>query len=296
MNEIWMKKEQGLTLIEVIISIAIMGIIAVPLISLFFSSVETSLNSKDQMQAAMLAQKEIESIKGNDFLEFSNKYKEEFDENGNFKITSEKNEGVFKIITTIKGEEFFRFFEIWTMKIEFKNNQTTVYAYNRNGQSFKKTSFNNHSMDILKIKKEINYSQNGYQLSLYDDNNNLISDTTIEVTDTMPINIKIEINDENIFSKIIAENDCSLNPSNSQLQNQNSPLTLYIFRQNLSNNDYRQIEIEKKGNVALYDKLHLGYYPYRLYKVEVTIKKNDKILENLEGYKTFLKRDVDNDA
>lgn len=58
-----MRDSKGLTLIEVIVSVAILGIIIVPLSSLFTHSIKINLNSKDRMTANHVAQQYMEELK-----------------------------------------------------------------------------------------------------------------------------------------------------------------------------------------------------------------------------------------
>lgn len=54
--------KSGLTLVEVIISLAILGIIIIPLSSLFLNSVKNNVRSEDQLKANQLAQEKMEEI------------------------------------------------------------------------------------------------------------------------------------------------------------------------------------------------------------------------------------------
>ncbi|WMJ80843.1 type II secretion system protein [Clostridium sp. MB40-C1] len=61
-----MRKKKGFTLLEIVITLAILGIIIVPISNLVFTSVKTAKASEDKQKAANLAQKYIEQIKGGD--------------------------------------------------------------------------------------------------------------------------------------------------------------------------------------------------------------------------------------
>ncbi|PAB58506.1 type II secretion system protein [Anaeromicrobium sediminis] len=59
---------KGLTLVEVLVSIAILGIIITPLASLFVSSVRNNTNAQDRLIANQVAQRYMEQLIGKDTL------------------------------------------------------------------------------------------------------------------------------------------------------------------------------------------------------------------------------------
>lgn len=62
----WKLKEKGFTLIEVIISLAIFGILAIPLTCMLHFTMKTNQQSKEILIAGQLAQSNIERIKASD--------------------------------------------------------------------------------------------------------------------------------------------------------------------------------------------------------------------------------------
>lgn len=58
-----LKDRRGLTLIEIIVSIAILGMIVVPLSSMFTQSIKTNMSARARMTANQLAQKQMEELK-----------------------------------------------------------------------------------------------------------------------------------------------------------------------------------------------------------------------------------------
>ena len=59
----WKLKEKGFTLIEVIISLAIFGILAIPLTSMLYFTMKTNQQSKEIFIAGQLAQSYMERLK-----------------------------------------------------------------------------------------------------------------------------------------------------------------------------------------------------------------------------------------
>lgn len=56
----WIKKNDGLTLVEILVSLAILAIIITPLTSLFLNTVKINANAKRNMVASQLAQQHME--------------------------------------------------------------------------------------------------------------------------------------------------------------------------------------------------------------------------------------------
>ncbi len=63
-DRLWHNKK-GYTLIEVMVSLAILGLIVVPVANLFLSSVVNNRHARDEMEAGQLAQEVMESLKNN---------------------------------------------------------------------------------------------------------------------------------------------------------------------------------------------------------------------------------------
>lgn len=62
------KHKKGFTLIEVILSIAILGIIISPILSLTLSTVKINKQSDDKLKAISLGQKNLEEIKSSEYI------------------------------------------------------------------------------------------------------------------------------------------------------------------------------------------------------------------------------------
>ncbi|MDW5300401.1 MAG: type II secretion system protein [Sedimentibacter sp.] len=63
---------KGLTLIEIIITLAVLGIVIAPLMSMFITSQKINTESENEYNAIQLAQKYMEEIKGMDVLDTDN--------------------------------------------------------------------------------------------------------------------------------------------------------------------------------------------------------------------------------
>jgi prepilin-type N-terminal cleavage/methylation domain-containing protein len=68
------KNQLGFTLIEAIISIAIVGIVVAPISAIYFGSLQQSIEAKDKLRASELAQLYIENIKERSYDDFMDIY------------------------------------------------------------------------------------------------------------------------------------------------------------------------------------------------------------------------------
>ena len=111
------KSNKGLTLVELIVSLAILGIIIAPLSSFFVNTVKVNKDSENQMIANQLAQKYMEQLKFSDIIELTDEDEQEIKDNNypNFKITKKVQEhGTKKKLVKI------------TVKVEKKNSKSKV--------------------------------------------------------------------------------------------------------------------------------------------------------------------------
>lgn len=64
-----MRDNKGFTLLEIVITIGILGIIVIPIFSLFVNTAKTNAMAEDKIQATMIAQKYMEKIKSSKSIE-----------------------------------------------------------------------------------------------------------------------------------------------------------------------------------------------------------------------------------
>lgn len=101
-----LNNDRGLTLVEIIVSIAILGIIVAPLSSLFVNTVKNNAMAKDKMTASQLAQKTMEKI----MLDIKNNGRSPIDEipiddEGDYEIEAFVNAvTTYAVGTTTSGE------------------------------------------------------------------------------------------------------------------------------------------------------------------------------------------------
>ncbi|HHY90240.1 MAG TPA: hypothetical protein GX503_01115 [Clostridiales bacterium] len=283
MNRRIFQNNEGLTFIEAIISVAVIIIMSAPLLTLLLNAVKINLRTEEEMIATLLAQNEIEKIKGNEILWLGENQVEEKDEEGQIvKMMHTKNQNGFEVISTINAVKDFQFHESFIMKIKIADNQLEIYEYDETGEMLGKNVLKKN-IQFLKIQKETLGTQNHYRISLYCDNF-MVPIASLEKAG-VPANVKIEIHDIHRPFEIMGTN-----LDNDHLFKQDNLLNLYILRNSPAPAGISQQEIKTEGNVAVYDNLPIHFYRYRLYQIEITVKKENKVLETIKGYKTFLTR------
>lgn len=114
--------EQGLSLIEVIVSIAILGILIVPIFSLLNMNLRFNIKSREQFIATNLAASKIEELK---FLNNKNIGKEISYKNG-FTINSVKEIVDRKDIAEYDEEEILKLNDIYKIVVEVEKDDRVV--------------------------------------------------------------------------------------------------------------------------------------------------------------------------
>lgn len=264
------KVKKGMTLLEVIISLAILGIIITPIFSLTINTVKMNKKSDDKLKALAIAQEYMEYIKSPEHsLE---------DINNAENLPAQK--GGFKIVKTVEGVEKYRFTNGESDDIDIdsdmeilinKNNEVIV-----NGKSLGIASSQNNTLDIVNYKDgksshqqvKINLDKK-QDVKIIQEIRDLI--IKVELQGTLDINLNFtNQHNTNIIVYVIKDSDYSVNLEGD-----------YVEGNNVSGEDD-----EEEGNEALEN-------DYRLYKAKVEVWKigeeDDKPLQTLEGYKTIFK-------
>lgn len=264
------KIKKGMTLLELIISLAILGIIITPIFSLTINTVKMNKKSDDKLKALAIAQEYMEYIKSPEHsLE---------DINNAENLPAQKNG--FEIVKTIEGVEKYKFTHGESDDIDIdsdieilvnKNNEVIV-----NGKSLGVAGSQNNTLDIVNYK----------------DGNSSHQQVKINLGNKQHVEIIQEIRDLIIKVELQGTLDINLNFTNQH----NTNMIVYVIKDSgysvILKGDYVEggnisgDDDEEEDNEALENE-------YRLYKAKVEVWKigeeDDKPLQTLEGYKTIFK-------
>ncbi len=250
----WIKNQRGFTLVEIIISIAILGIIITPLSSLFVSSVNYNSKAKYKEIANHLAQKYMEKtmmMDKSEYITFGTQNATETVDGKSFNIQIDLSETVDTYI------------------LSKKNDSAVVPSYDATIDSSSGDIADGDTLDIEVVKTATNIQM--------DIKNHPITIASLILADA-PINIKVYCKDDKDFT---------LNIKN------NSGNRLNIYK-NYSATATNQVDINTLiGSVYVYENIYDDSVEdpnrNRVYKIKITVKNanNGEVLAQLVNFKTL---------
>lgn len=264
----FIKNKKGLTLIEIIISLAILSIIIAPILSLTLNSVKINKKSDEKMEALSLAQKKMEGIKSPKYIIDKSNYTQVGNE-----LTKNYDEGNYKITETLLipsqsqiVDEFSIISDNQTdIVVKFDGLNMGVYD-NSNGALIKDLGEIDNSSIV-----EVKCNNNMLVLGLDEDYKfNIATGSNFE------LRIKIYLSNINLKMNIINFSDSGKLKLNFIKQDESSQ---FSFNKFIGNVEYYSINPSNLPNNKG-DK-------YRLYEVKVKVEKigTSEILQELKGYK-----------
>lgn len=279
-----MRKSKGFTLIELIITIAMLGIIIIPLSSMVLTSVKFTKASSDKQRATNLAQKYMEQIKGSD-ASILNNTTLHYDE-GNFDVDCSIEpvtgyEFGGSSVSGANGSDSIGF----DYKILFKKGIGTVEFYkNTNIIPISQKNITNPNIDIHCTTSNIEFTLKDGETEIDKE----ITDRSNENEDGK-IKIRIDIlRDLSSILRISVDNESE------------DVLELYLVKAD-DVSDATKVMIGKHGGIIrqyndilkIEEDLSVSDEEpnKRLYKVTVEVKdkKTGETLSINKGYKTFFK-------
>lgn len=263
-----LKNRKGITLIEIIVTLAIVGIIVVPISTLFISTARTNKFAEDKMEATALAQNYMERVKASTDV---NVWDNIINTEGKFKVEIDINKySKYNFPQETSGDSIE-----YDYRIEVQNKDIKLYNSSENDLGVLATI--NSSLD-KDIEMKFTYEDNKVDFSVVQ---NDISIITESVGWTGDIKIKIDIVD-------------ILNVEIEGINESNDNMIFYIAKSNQGNIIYST----KEGKIRWYNNIALGSgnvsgnnisVDSRVYGVTVTVKKDGEILEQLKGTKSVLR-------
>lgn len=254
-----LKNNNGLTLIEVIVTIGILGIIITPVLTMFITTARTNKFSEMKMDATIIAQRVMENIKTSSDLD-------NIDLNPNFNgydVEITINETEYKFLDS-ESEQTPTDKINYDIKVVLDEDDNIASYYNFNDTDMLLFSSANPDIEFI-------YNNNNIQI------NHGANNTNVNVGSTGEIIFEL-FGDEDIF--VSGKNDET-----------NKTLTMYFMKSPNSDSDYsfhnQGGSIKVFNNIILNNNQDLNNS--RVYMIGIKVKDKDgKIIEETSGYKTFL--------
>lgn len=233
------KTKRGISLIEIVISIAILAIISIPISGMILTSVKTNKNSEDKQKAALLGQQILEEIRSTTIdiksdeiiLNTGVKLNKSFDEEHNKYIfnTSNLDEDYNGLRANVTLEQYsdLGLDEVTTQEnydleisIDKKN---TNFIISVNDEEVEINELDNIKILIINNQEDIQLNINGVFIRVFNKNMEPKSGY-----------INIKLNNDDLYSKLLIE----------VINNIEDSMTLYLDNTNTKDSDTKNISIE----------------------------------------------------
>lgn len=309
-----MKKntKKGITLIEIIITLAILSIIIIPLSNMVITSVRIEKSSSDKQQANALAQRVMEYVKSASFHKEDNRIKIDYS-NLDLDVISQKDHyGEFRK-SDDNGEYYVKVSseEEYEAKVSSPGNSDYADKWSHvNSKNHVEFIFNNNHVNIIKDKADdsqnasITISDTGITTSnlyikLVNKNSkkaieyklkqgeNELEDNAKEITisDSDDILVKVSLNNNSPNVVINVVNELSADKNRLKL----------FIEQKLASSQNKAVPkytVLSQGKVKTYTRMKVPSDNYgnvkKVYKFTVEVYKDEemkKLLQKIEGYK-----------
>lgn len=253
--------KKGMTLIEVIISVALLSILIVPLSGLVMSSLKNNISAEYRQKASYIGQKVLEELKAYDEITLSNtspRYLELLDGDRITQVSEGNFEGKFQ--RTIYGsilEAEGRDEDIYNVEVELKKDSNFQYD---NINNLDKNSNSDFRFKFLKVN-----NINKIQLVSDSNTNSVVADNDLI--------IELKKNSNNLELKLFNKNNITPIISSSKLDPVNNKIIL-----NLSSNYEKNTNIEIKNYLSESIEVHLIKQKNSIGKLNLTSSNGNIIL------------------
>lgn len=254
-----LKNKNGITLVELLITLAVLGIVIIPLSRLMINSVKINTDSRIFMEANYIAQTFMENWKAKNLTDLMNTEQLQSLNQGNA-ITLNENYSDYIVETKITPILLYSITDTNTytadalIKINETDNKLGIY----NGSGIILSEQNLLSAYDIYIEKSVNTNQIS------------ISGISIDGSNT-----------DNAILQIVCENqaDVMLNVYNRT----DKEAIIYVIKTKQAENSNISV-IAQAGNIKTENSV-VQPYNNNLYEIQITVKNNEKALTTLKGSK-----------
>lgn len=254
-------KEAGLTLIEVLITVSILGIIIIPLSSFFITSAKINKESEDKFKATLIAQNFMEDIKLSDSIMEGETQYNIADYSVIVNITNVSD------FSEYKRSSFYDTID-YDIKIQIdKNNENFISIYDKSDNLLAKDYIN------VQAKIDVEMIDSFIIVNIFE-NDTLLSTTNLENNE----------NEGSLILEMLGDMDFTVNSKNKT----ENDLILYFCKSDDSTSNYTFRNLG--GIVKRYENILILNNESEnnlkgLYQVDVEVKKDGTTLERITGYK-----------
>ncbi|WP_291651837.1 prepilin-type N-terminal cleavage/methylation domain-containing protein [Clostridium sp.] len=280
------KAKKGMTLIEVIISVALLSILIVPLSGLVMSSLKNNISAEYRQKASYVGQKVLEELKAYDEITIKDdtgrKYFELLDGDKIFKNASEDMfQGRFQrtIYGSISGTEG-REEEIYNVEVELKKDLNFQYEnvnnLDKNNNAAFVLNFIKDKSDNNKIKIQ-DSSENSYAISnelIMEMNKTSSSLIVYKKNESTPLVTVNKMNVDNNIIVLYIKEGFSQNVNIEFKNNTEETVEIHLIS---NDNNFSKFKIYSSiGDVILYEEKQIEENPVAdMYNYKVTVKDSE---------------------
>ncbi|WP_202710856.1 prepilin-type N-terminal cleavage/methylation domain-containing protein [Sporosalibacterium faouarense] len=267
---------KGITLIEIIVTIAILSIIIIPVFSMFLTTAKANRYSDDKMKSTIIGQKVMEDIKSSMVIEegTNNRNIDDYSVEINIEAVSDY---MFPE-ASLSGEADINDYDIRIVISEEDDSGSMNFNYDIYRNYPVDENLNNDSSFTNIIPSDeatINLKYDG-NIIIYDRPNKENS-VSFSITD-----------DPKIRLEVYRDTDITVNAENTVSSDE---LVIYMMKSSDSNAEYNLKN--RGGNIKTINNINISdgnNNEARVYKINIKVfsKQGEKI-EEITGYKTFLK-------
>lgn len=233
------KRKKGISLIEILISIAILAIISIPISGMILTSVKTNKESEDKQKATLLGQQILEEIRSKTIdiksdeiiLSTGVKLNKTFDEEHkkySFNTTNSDEEynGFCTNVTLEQysdlGVDEYKLKTNYDLEISI-DKKNTNFIISVNDEELEINELDNIKILIINNQEDIQLNINGFFIREFN-----------KKFDSKSGSINIKLNNDDLYSKISIE----------VINNRDDSMTVYLDNTNTKDNDTKNILIE----------------------------------------------------